>query len=167
MSEIHGEQEENTQGEIQPVTSGEDEVRTKEAEATSSPPNEKEGDKPIASERIDDEDKSQANGKLATKPKEEAATDKRVAKQPRKLRCCDPTDTVDIAIGASGTAAVKPKTVPQFFQGTCDKLPNGVALCWKDRKEEPWQSLTYAQYKKLIYNVAKSFLKVICCMLVS
>ena len=153
MSETY---EENTQGEVQPITAGEDEVHTKEAEAISSPPDEKEGEKPKASERSD-KDKADANGKLAT---EEVTADKRVAKQPRKLRCCNSTDTVDIVIGASGVAANKPMTVPQFLQRTCDKLPNGVALCWKDKKEDPWQSLMYAQYKKLIYNVAKSFLKV-------
>ena len=163
MSEINGEQEESTQAEIQPVTIVEDKVHTKEAKATSSRPDEKEGEKPTASERSDEEDKSQANGKLATRPKEEEATSIPVAKRLRKLRCCDPTDTVDIAIEASGFAAVKPMTVPQFLQKTCDKLPNGVALCWKDRKEEPWRTLTYAQYKKLIYNVAKSFLKVMYC----
>ena len=151
MSETYEEQEENTKGEVQPVTAGEDEVHTKEAEAISSPPDEKED------EKRSDEDKTDANGKLAT---EEVTADKRVAKQPRKLRCCNSTDTVDIAIGASGVAANKPMTVPQFLQRTCDKLSNGVALCWKDKKEGPWQSLMYAQYKKLIYNVAKSFLKV-------
>ena len=154
MSETCGE---NTQGEIQPVTNGEDEVHTKEAEAISTPPDEK--DK--ASEQSDAEDKSQENGKVVvTRPEEEEATSKPVAKRQRKFRCCNPTDTVDIAIGASGFAANKPMTVPQFLQRTCDKVPNGVALCWKDKKEDPWQSLTYAQYKKLIYNVAKSFLKV-------
>ena len=159
MSETHGEQEENTQGEIQPVTTGEDEVHTKEAEATS--PDEKVREKPTASERSD-EDKSEASGKLVTSPREEtAAMDRRVAKQPRKLRCCEPTETLDIAIGASGVAAIKPITVPQFFQITCDKLANVGALCWKDRKEDPaWQIITYTHYKKLIYNVAKSFLKV-------
>ena len=104
-------------------------------------------------EIVSEEGKSKANGRLVTKPKETVG-------KPRKLRCCDPTDVVDIALGESGFAAVKPMTVPQFFQRTCDKLPNGVALCWKNKMGDPWQNLTYAQYKKLIYNVAKSFLKV-------
>ena len=153
MSETYGEQKQNTQDYVHPVIIGEDVVRT---EATS--PDEKAGENPTASERSDKD--SEGNEKLVTSPEEK---DKQAAKQPRKLRCCDPTETLDIAIGASGVAAIKPLTVSQFLQITCDKLPNGVALCWKDRKGDSWQSLTYAQYKKLIYNVAKSFLKVYIC----
>ena len=83
-----------------------------------------------------------------------------VAKPTRKRRCINPSDTVDIEIGESGLRAIKPITVPQFCQKTFDKLPNGAALCWKNRHEDPWQIITYTQYKKLIYNTAKSFLKV-------
>ena len=85
-----------------------------------------------------------------------------VAKPARKRRCTDPSDTVDIVIGESGIRAIKPITVPQFCQKTFDKLPNGAALCWKNRHEDPWQIITYTQYKKLIYDTAKSFLKVRC-----
>ena len=90
-----------------------------------------------------------------------------VPKQPRKVYCLDPTDTVDIAIGESGIRALKPMTIPQFIKRTVDKIPDGKALCWKDNKEASWQSLTYTEYLKLIYNTAKSFLKVLtiyCCM---
>ena len=52
-----------------------------------------------------------------------------------------------------------PVTIPHFLKRTFDRFPNDPALSWKD-EEDLWQSLTYAQYKKLIYNVAKSFLKV-------
>lgn len=161
MSETQGEQEDNTQAEVQQVATGEDEVQSKETEeAVSSSPDEKgSGEKPVESEG-DNEGKSQTNDKPEASPKEEEAAAKPVAKQPRKLRCFDPTDTVDIAIGQSGVESTKPVTVPQFFQRTFDKIPNSPALCWKDNKEDPWQNLTYAQYKKLIYDVAKSFLKV-------
>ena len=78
----------------------------------------------------------------------------------RRSYCCHPTETVDIAIGESGVEALPPITIPRFFKRTFDKIPNGKALCWKDDKDDTWQSITYAEYKKLIYNVAKSFLKV-------
>ena len=79
----------------------------------------------------------------------------------RRFHCCHPTETVDIAIGESGVEALPPVTIPEFFKRTFDKIPNGKALCWKDNKDGPWQSMTYAEYKKLIYSVAKSFLKVL------
>ena len=85
------------------------------------------------------------------------------AKQPRKECCFDPTGTVEIPIGQSGIVANKPLTVSQFFQLTFDKLPDNPALSWQDKEEEPWKSLTYAQYKKLIYNIAKSLIKVMHC----
>ena len=81
-------------------------------------------------------------------------------RKPRRSYCCHPDATVDIALGQSGVEALPPVTIPEFFKRTFDKIPNGKALCWKSNKEGPWQSMTYAEYKKLIYNVAKSFLKV-------
>ena len=78
----------------------------------------------------------------------------------RKLRCCDPTDTVNILLGKSGISSINPVTIPKLYERVFNKIPNGKALCWKDNKGGPWQSMTYAEYKKLIYNVAKSFLKV-------
>ena len=112
-----------------------------------------------------DEDKIEVNEKPGASSQEEEPTAAKpaVAKQPHKMRCFDPTDTVDIAIGQSGVAAKKPLTVPQFFQTTFEKLPDQPALSWQDKKEEPWKSLTYAQYRKLIYNVAKSLIKVMYC----
>ena len=155
-------QEEDTQVEVQPEATGEDEVNSKEVEAVSSPSDEN-NEKPTTSER--DEDKIEVNKKPETSSQEEkpTAAEPAVAKQPRKVRCFDPTDTVDIDIGQSGVAANKPLTVPQYFQITFDKLPDNPALSWKDKKEEPWKSLTYTQYKKLIYNVAKSLIKVMYC----
>ena len=98
--------------------------------------------------------------KPGASPKEEP-TAKPVAKQPQKtLRCFDPTGTVDIIRGTSGVAADEPMTVSQFFKKTFDKIPDKEAISWKSNKEGPWQHLTYAEYKRLIYNVAKSFLKV-------
>lgn len=177
MSETHGEPEETTETEVQPETTGEDEVQSKEAEAVSSPPDEEkptsskpqdeEGksqvnkdEKPTASERQDEEDKSQVNEKPEATPKEEEPTAKPVTGQQQTLRCFDPTGTVDIRTGSSGVAADEPMTVAQFFKRTFDRIPDSRALCWKDNKEGPWQTLTYTQYKALIYNVAKSFLKV-------
>ena len=67
---------------------------------------------------------------------------------------------MDILIGNTGITANKPKTIPQFFTKTFEEWPNVPALCWHDKNGYPWKSLTYAEYKKLIYNVGKSFLKV-------
>ena len=77
-----------------------------------------------------------------------------------KFRCFDPSDTVDIVIEEHDGHVIKLITIPLLFQSICDKLPDGVALCWKEGKEDQWQRLTYSQYRELVYNVAKSFLKV-------
>ena len=129
----------------------------------------KEGeDKPKSTTKTDtnseakDKDKSieAKEGEVLAKEEEPV-----VPKQPRKMYCLDPTDTVDIAIGESGIRALKPMTIPQFIKRTVDKIPDGKALCWKDNKEASWQSLTYTEYLKLIYNTAKSFLKVLTILL--
>ena len=83
-----------------------------------------------------------------------------LAMQPRKFWCIDPTDTVEIRMGNFGIAAEEPVTIPQFFKNAFKMWPNVKALCWKDKKEGPWKSLTYTEYKQLVYNVAKSFLRV-------
>ena len=64
-------------------------------------------------------------------------------------------------MGDSGITAEKPVTIPQFFKKAFDTWPEVNALSWKDKKEESWKNYTYAEYKQLVYNVAKSFLKVI------
>ena len=74
--------------------------------------------------------------------------------------CIDCTGTVDIRMGNSGIAAEEPETIPQLFTRAFEKWPEIEALRWQDKKEEQWKSLTYAEYKKLVYNVAKSFRKV-------
>ena len=117
----------------------------------------------LADSSKDDKDANKGTSQPDTKEEDEPTT-KAIAKQPRKLRCHDPTDTVDLAIGESGITAKKPATIPEFFKKTFDEMPDVKALCWKDKKEDPWHSMTYSEYKKLIYNVAKSFLKVILLM---
>ena len=151
------------QATIQPVAIGENGVNSKELEVISSPPDENNKEKPTESEQ--NEDKIEVNKKPGASSQEEKPTPAQpaVAKPQRKVRCFDPTGTVDIAIGQSGVAAKKPLTVPQYFQKAFDKLPDQTALSWQDKKKEPWKSLTYAQYKKLIYNVAKSLIKVMYC----
>ena len=64
------------------------------------------------------------------------------------------------AVGESGVSALQSMTIPQFLKRTVGETPDGKALCWKDNKEDPWQSLTFTQYMKLIYDTVKSFLKV-------
>ena len=49
-------------------------------------------------------------------------------------------------------------TIPDLYSNMFNKKPDEIALKWKDNGE--WQHKTYAEYKDLIYNVAKSFLKV-------
>lgn len=145
-SETHAEQE------SQPIIPVPDDAHLKsQAESTVGPSAEK-------------EDVAQLESKpeeLGTSPKEEEATAIPTAKPPRRLRSFNPAETVDINIGESGVRANKPMTIPQVLQQTCDRLPDGPALRWKDNKEGPWNTLTYIAYQKLIYNVAKSFLKVI------
>jgi len=75
------------------------------------------------------------------------------------LRCHNPTDTVDIAIGESGIEAKQPITIPELYKTTFSKMPNEKALRWK-RSDGLWQCITYSEYEKLIYKVAKSFNKV-------
>ncbi|XP_065884226.1 long-chain-fatty-acid--CoA ligase ACSBG2-like [Dysidea avara] len=108
----------------------------------------KDEDKPTKSDEAKEEEVSD------TKEEEPMVT-----KKSKKMYCLDPTDTVDITVGESGIRALEPITIPQFMKRTVDKIPDGKALCWKNNKEDPWQSLTYTQYLKLIYNTAKSFLK--------
>ena len=143
-----GEKKPDASKENDAVKEGEDKPKL----ATKTDTNSEDEDKPI---------EAKEGEVLATKEEEPV-----VPKKPRKMYCLDPTDTVDIAIGESGIRAVKPMTIPQFIKRTVDKIPDGKALCWKDNKEAPWQSLTYMEYLKLIYNTAKSFLKVLYyCML--
>ena len=60
-------------------------------------------------------------------------------------RCCtsDPSYSLDIALGVLGMAAMKPVTIPEYYQLTFDKMPDKKALCWKDNKDGPWKSLSY------------------------
>ena len=76
------------------------------------------------------------------------------------LCCIDPTKTVHISRGVTGVEADEPVTIPQLYNRIFRKKPNGKALCWKGKSGQ-WQSISYIEYKKLIYNVAKSFLKVL------
>ena len=110
------------------------------------------------------QDSEQTTSQVPAKEKEEEEpTAKPMDKPPKKLRCFDPTGTVDILMGTAGITGDKPTTISQFLKKTIESWPDVNALCWKDKKEEPWKSLTYAQYEKLIYNVAKSFIKVMYC----
>ena len=170
MSEPHDEHSEETEtcppDDEKPTTSEckdeEDESQMDEKRTASERQDESQGDeKPTLSEGLGEKDESQVDEKPGASPKEEEPTAKPVAKQPQKtLRCFDPTGTVDIIRGTSGVAADEPMTVSQFFKKTIDKIPDKEAVSWKSNKEGPWQHLTYAEYKRLIYNVAKSFLKV-------
>ena len=76
------------------------------------------------------------------------------------MYCTDPADAVDIAMGESGNQAEEATTIPNFFLKTCAEMPDVPALFWKDEKGGPWQNKTYADYKSLVYKVAKSFQKV-------
>ncbi|XP_065886216.1 uncharacterized protein [Dysidea avara] len=78
-------------------------------------------------------------------------------KEIAKLRCSDLADSVYIASGETGVAAEEPMTIPDLYSNMFNKKPDEIALKWKDNGE--WQHKTYAEYKDLIYNVAKSFLK--------
>ncbi|XP_065885420.1 uncharacterized protein [Dysidea avara] len=83
---------------------------------------------------------------------------KHTAQENRRLRCHDPADIVDIALGESDIEAKQPITIPELYKNTFSKVPNEKALCWKG-SDGQWQSITYGDYERLIYNVAKSFRK--------
>ena len=51
-------------------------------------------------------------------------------------------------------------TIPEFIKNAVDRMPNGIALCWRNKREDQWKEYTYAEYFKLIYEVSKSFLEV-------
>lgn len=148
--------------EVDPEQRVDEEPLSTTEQAVSSELNDSKSKEENGDEQQNNEDNGQATSQdNAKEEKEEEPTAKPVDKQPRKLRCIDTTETVDILVGEAGVATIKPVTVPEFFKKTVDKWPDVKALCWKDKKEDPWKSLTYLQYKKLIYNVAKSFRKVI------
>jgi len=63
-------------------------------------------------------------------------------------------------MGETDIEAENATTIPDFLNKTCDEMPDVKALFWKDSEGKPWQDMTYADYKILVYNVAKSFLKV-------
>ena len=158
------------------MTSVEEKEVTSEQQEVEEPPptdeqtitneaNESESGKEKGDEEQKSEDNGQATGQVDTKEEVEPEPTAKPSVQPvdnppRKLRCIDPSGTVDIRVGKTGIGASKPITVPTFFENAFKTYPDVKALCWKDKKEDPWRSLTYAQYKRLIYNVAKSFLKV-------
>ena len=79
----------------------------------------------------------------------------------RKVRCWDPTDSVDIALGETGNEGKQPITIPELYKKTFYNFSNERALCWKNNDGQ-WQNITYGDYQKLIYKVAKSFHKVTC-----
>jgi len=139
------------------------ESREEEKSSTDKPEEPMVASTELADSSKDDEDANKGTSQPEAKEEDEPTTEA-IAKQPRKLRCHDPTDTVDLAIGESGITAKKPVTIPEFFKKTFDEMPDVKALCWKDNKEDPWHSMTYSEYKKLIYNVAKSFMKVMLLM---
>ena len=131
-----------------------------EQTATSEP-----SDSTSGKEKVDEQQNGEGDGQTTSQVEakeevKEEPTAKPVDKPPRKMRCIDPADTVDLLIGEAGVTANKPVTVPAFFEKAFKSWPDVKALCWKNKKEEPWQSLTYTGYKKLIYSAAKSFLKV-------
>jgi len=75
------------------------------------------------------------------------------------LRSFDPSKAVFISKGVTGVEAEEPVTIPQLYNRIFRMKPNEKALCWKGKNDQ-WQSMVYIEYKNLIYNVAKSFLKV-------
>ena len=79
--------------------------------------------------------------------------------QAKTLCCIDRDKTVDILRGTNGVEAEEPETIPQFYNKMFRKKSDSPALHWKDGAGQ-WKSMTYAEYKKLIYDVAKSFIKV-------
>ena len=67
---------------------------------------------------------------------------------------------VKMTFSQYGIESTKQITIPELYKETFRKNSNEKALYWKDKDDDQWQGITYAEYEKLIYNVAKSFLEV-------
>ena len=76
-----------------------------------------------------------------------------------KVRCTDPANGPDIAMGESGLAAEDPITIPEMFKATVSKIPEHPALRFKT-SEDTWSEYSYQEYYDLTVAAAKSFLKV-------
>lgn len=75
-----------------------------------------------------------------------------------KVRTTDPRDTLEIPMEPEGLAADKPTTVGKVFKETVSKIPDKVAMRYKE--DEVWKEITYKEYYNMVIKAGKSFLKV-------
>ena len=76
----------------------------------------------------------------------------------QRVRSCDPTVGIDLAMEPKGLASEEPTTIGRVFRETVAKVPDHPALRYKEEGE--WKTITYSQYYSNCVRVAKSFLKV-------
>lgn len=74
------------------------------------------------------------------------------------FRTTNPSQEIDIAMGTEGLAAAEPMTVGQMFKDTVSKIPDNIALRFRENDE--WKDITYSHYYDMVVRAAKSFLKV-------
>ena len=77
-----------------------------------------------------------------------------------RVRTSNPHETVHILRSDQGLEAADPVTVGQMFMETVKKYPTRPALCSKESCDEDWKEITFAEYYKLSFQAAKSFIKV-------
>ena len=75
-----------------------------------------------------------------------------------KHRTTDPRDTLEILVESEGLAADEPTTMGKVFKNTVSKIPNHVALRYKE--DGIWKEITYKQYYDMVVQAGKGFLKV-------
>jgi hypothetical protein len=77
-----------------------------------------------------------------------------------KHRTTDPRDTLEILVESKGLAADEPTTMGKVFKSTVSRIPNHVALRYKE--DGVWKEITYKEYYNLVVQAGKGFLKVQC-----
>lgn len=75
-----------------------------------------------------------------------------------KVRTTDPVEGPNIAMEESGLASDEPLTVGAMMQHTVSRVPNHLAMHYKDG--EVWNGISYQEYYDKCIAAAKSFLKV-------
>lgn len=80
-------------------------------------------------------------------------------KQAEKYVVTDPSEAVKIYKNENLESHRESLTTPQLLENTAKLYPNHVALKYKVPGEENWKEITYAEYKRRVEKIAKSFIK--------
>lgn len=77
-----------------------------------------------------------------------------------KSSSCDPREGVELALGKGRLQDLPPKTVVEVFKETVRRIPDSIALRYKESSDGEWMSITYSEYYDQVIQAAKSFMKV-------